>query len=258
MKSFLASGEPPPCTVINPDASGPFLITCDHASHLVPMALGNLGLTDADLTRHIGWDIGAAAVARGLAQRLDAWTILQNYSRLVIDCNRPPGHPTSIPPVSEHTEIPGNIGISADEAALRRATIFDPYHATIAAHLDGRAAAGRASILVTMHSYTPIYAGTARAMHAGVLYNRDTRLAGPLLRRLRAESGLIVGDNAPYSAAGDTDCGINIHGEDRAVPYVEMEVRQDLIADEAGQAEWIERLARLLPLAAAEAGLLSA
>ncbi len=254
MTHLLAPGEPGAFEILNPGAQSAWVITCDHAANRVPEMLGKLGVTDADLARHIGWDIGAAAVTRGLAARLGAWSILQNYSRLVIDCNRFPGHETSIPTISEHTEIPGNRYVGDDEAARRREEIFDPYHAAIAAHLDERAADGRPTLLVTMHSYTPIYAGQARFIHSGVLYNHDSRLALALLRHLRAEPGLEVGDNAPYSATDNSDYGVNVHGERRGIPYVEIEIRQDLIEHEAGQNEWIERLARLLPLAAQDAG----
>jgi predicted N-formylglutamate amidohydrolase len=252
MPPLLAPDEPAAFEVLNPTAAGPWVLTCDHASNRVPRALGTLGLTQSDLARHIGWDIGMAAVTRALAAHLDAWSILQNYSRLVIDCNREPGHPTSIPVISERTEIPANINLSPEAAAQRQRDIFHPYHAAIAAHLDKRAAAARPTLLVTLHSFTPVYDGAPRAMHAGVLYNRDTRLAHALLRGLRAEPNLIVGDNEPYAVTDDSDYGVNVHGADRGLPHVEIEIRQDLVADAAGQGAWAERLARLLPAAMEE------
>jgi predicted N-formylglutamate amidohydrolase len=249
MLPILAADEPAAFTVMNAAAAGPFVFTCDHASNRVPRALGLLGVNEGDLARHIGWDIGAAAVTAGLAARLDGWAILQNYSRLVIDCNRPPGVPSSIPVRSEATDIPGNIGLSAVQAEQRRAEIFAPYHGAIESALEARAARGQASILVTVHSSTPVYAGDAREMHAAVLYNRETRLPRALLQLLRAETGLIVGDNDPYSVSDESDYGINVHGEKRGLHCVELEIRQDLIADAAGQDAWVERLGRLLPLA---------
>ena len=196
-------------------------------------------------------DIGAAAVTRGLAERLDAWAILQTYSRLVIDCNRRPDVPSSIPVRSENTDIPGNVGLGEADAAARRIEIFEPYHAQITNLLDARAKAGRPVLLLAMHSFTPIYDNAARPMHAGVLYNRDPRLSLALLALCCGEEpGLVVGDNAPYQVSDETDYGVPVHAEPRGIPHVELEVRQDLIADEKGQAEWIERLARLLPLAA--------
>lgn len=255
MKALLAPGEPGPFEVINTTAASPWVLTCDHASNRVPRCLGKLGVTDANLARHIGWDIGAAAVTRGLAARLDAWAILQNYSRLAIDCNRPPGAPSSIPVRSEHTDIPGNLGISAGDAERRRVEIFAPYHDAIAAQLDARVAAGRTAFLVTMHSFTPVYDNAVRPMYAAVLYNREKRLAHALLHLLRAEPGLVVGDNEPYSVDDHSDYGINVHGEHRGLPCVEIEIRQDLIADREGQAIWIDRFARLLPAAACVAGV---
>jgi predicted N-formylglutamate amidohydrolase len=243
---LLAPDEPSAFTIVNAHSVSPWVITCDHAGRRIPRALGTMGVSEAERARHIGWDIGAAAVARRLAARLDGWAILQTYSRLVIDCNRPPGVDSSIPTRSENTPIPGNEGIDEAAAAARRAEIFDPYHAAIAAELDARKAAGRPAVLVAMHSFTPVYDGIARPMHAGMLYNRDARLAHALLDGLRAEPGLVVGDNAPYCVSDESDYGIPVHGERRGLPHVEIEVRQDLIAEADGQAEWAERLARLL------------
>lgn len=184
---------------------------------------------------------------------LDATAVLQTYSRLVIDCNRSPGHPTSIPQVSELTAIPGNAALSDLERATRRAAIFDPYHAAIAARLDARAAAGRRTVLIAMHSFTPVFKGVARRVEVGVLYRHETALSRIMLELLRAEGGAIVGANEPYAIAGDSDYTIPAHGEARGLDHVEIEIRQDLIADGAGQAAWARRMARLF--AAAE-GLL--
>jgi predicted N-formylglutamate amidohydrolase len=254
--ALLADDEPPPFEILNAGGAGPWVIICDHASNRVPRALGTLGLTDAERARHIGWDIGAASVTRGLAARLDAWAILQNYSRLVIDCNRKPGVESSIIARSENTDVPGNIGIVDAERELRRQAIFDPYHAQIAAMLDARQAAGRRTLIVSMHSFTPIYDGKYRPMQAAVLYHRDPRLSRALFHLLEAEPGLVVGDNEPYHVSDETDYGVPVHAEGRGLPHVEIEVRQDLIEDAAGQAEWVERFARLLPLAAGDLGLL--
>jgi len=243
---LLAPDEPSPFTIVNANAASPWVITCDHAGRRIPRALGTLGVSEAERARHIGWDIGAAAVTRRLAARLDGWAILQTYSRLVIDCNRPPGVPSSIPTRSEHTPVPGNAGITEADAAARRAEIFEPYHAAITAELDARAQAGRACVLVAMHSFTPVYDGDVRPMHAGMLYNRDPRLAHALLDAFRGEADLIVGDNAPYHVSDESDYGIPVHGECRGLLHVEIEGRHDLIADETGQTKWAELLARLL------------
>ncbi len=255
MTKLLGPDEPGPFQILNPLAASAWVITCDHASNRVPRALGTLGLPESERARHIGWDIGAAAVTGGLVARLDAWAILQNYSRLVIDCNRPPGVASSIPVRSENTVIPGNVGITPEAALARRVALFDPYHAAITTELNVRQIAARPARLVAMHSFTPVYEGVARPLHAAVLYHRDTRLAQALLRRLAAEPGLVIGDNDPYRVTDESDYGIPVHGEQRGLPHVEIEIRQDLIAHGAGQAEWIDRFARLLPAAARDAGV---
>jgi predicted N-formylglutamate amidohydrolase len=255
---LLAADEPAPVTVNNEHGRSPFLLVADHAGNSIPRALRSLGLTETERRRHIAWDIGIAAVSRRLADALDATLIQQNYSRLVIDCNRTPGSPTSILETSELTPVPGNVGLSDGDQAARVRDIFLPYHGRIEAELDRRRQAGQPVALISMHSFTPVYQGVTRPWHAGVLYNRDRRLAGLLLPLLQREAGLVVGDNEPYDVTDATDYTIPVHGERRGLPHVAIEVRQDLIAAAAGQRAWSARLARLLPqayreLAAAEA-----
>ena len=250
---LLAAGDPAPVRITHGDASSPFLLVCDHAGRQRPAALGNMGVAAADWDRHIAWDIGAAGVCDSLAARLGATCIAQAYSRLVIDCNRTPGHPTSIPPVSDATPIPVNAGLAAAAAAQREAEIFAPYHAAIAETLDRRARAGVRNVLVAMHSFTPVLAGVARPWQAGVLYNRSPGLSRALARLLQAE-GFLVGDNEPYRLSDDSDYTVPVHAERRSLPYVELEVRQDLLATAEGQRAWAARLARLLPLALDAAG----
>jgi len=244
---LLAEDEPGPYEVVEGGRS-PYLVVCDHAGRRVPRALGALGLTEQDLERHIAWDLGAAALSRRVASALDGWLILQNYSRLVIDCNRPLTSPDSIARRSEDTLIPGNRDVSAEEAALRASTIFTPYHQRIRTELDRRTAEGLSSVLIFMHSFTPTYRGVDRAWHAGVLHHRDARLALPVLAALRQEPALVVGDNQPYAASALTDYGLIEHGEARGLLHVELEVRQDLLATNEGLDAWAERLARVLTL----------
>ena len=246
---LLDAGDPDPVRVLRPEGGADFLLTADHAGRAVPRTLGDLGVHQGEWERHIAWDIGIAAVTERLSAALDASAVLQNYSRLVIDCNRRPDWESSIPTISEHTEIPGNRGISATEREARRREIFDPYHREIAALLDRRVAAGRRTVLVAMHSFTPVFKGETRNVEVGVLYNRDARLASIMLDLLRAEGDLAVGDNAPYAITDTSDYTVPTHGEMRGLPHVEIEIRQDLIADPAGQDEWAARLTRLLPLA---------
>lgn len=244
--SLLAADEPEPAEVLRADAAAPFLLTADHAGRAIPRGLADLGLSAAELARHIAWDIGIAAVTRRLSAALDAPAVLQHYSRLVIDCNRPEHAASAFPEVSEATVIPGNSGLDEAAKAARRASIFAPYHAAIARAIEAR---GRV-IYVALHSFTPVYLGQVRHMHVAVLYNRKPRFSRVLAALLQAEPGLVVAENEPYRVSDDTDYGVPVHAERRGLDYVEIEIRQDLIQDEAGQAEWAERLARLLPLAA--------
>jgi len=245
-QSLIAADEPPPFEVVESRTPSPYVIQCDHASRRIPRALGTLGLAECELERHIAWDIGAAAVARHLAEALDGWLVLQNYSRLVIDCNRPLEHPDSIAERSEDTAIPGNQGLRPDQAKQRAASVFVPYHARIRRELDERAAQGTPAILIFMHSFTPTFRAVSRPWHAGVLFHRDRRLAAPLLEALRREPELHVGENEPYAAGPLTDYGLMEHAERRALPYVELEIRQDLVETASDQRAWAERLARLL------------
>jgi len=243
---LLSADDPPPFELSPGTAEARYVITCDHASRRIPRALGSLGLEAADLERHIAWDIGAAAVARGLARVLDATLVLQNYSRLVIDCNRAPGRPDSIAKTSEDTRIPGNETVPPEEARARAVEIFEPYHACIRAELDRRAAARLPTTLIFMHTFTAVFRGVGRTWHAGVLHLRDARLAQPVLASLRSDPALVIGENEPYAASELTDYGLVEHAEKRGLPYVELEVRQDLLRDESGVASWTERLARVI------------
>jgi predicted N-formylglutamate amidohydrolase len=247
--SLLAADEPAPVTVHNENGLSPFLIVADHAGNCMPRALGRLGISETDCERHIAWDIGIAAVSRLVADALDATLVQQNYSRLVIDCNRAPGSEESIPEISERTPVPGNIGLSEGGKAARVREIFRPYHDRIESELDRRRQAGRPAALIAMHSFTSVFMGVARPWHAGVLYNRDPRFAHLLMALLKREEGLVVGDNEPYSVTDASDYTIPVHGEQRGLHHVAIEIRQDLIADDKGQRAWGALLPRLLPQA---------
>ncbi len=244
--ALLGADDPPPTHIANPTGNSNFVIVVDHASARIPRCLAALGLPTAELSRHIAWDIGALAVAEEVASRLDAPLIAQNYSRLVIDCNRDPAVDSSIPVLSEYTEIPGNVGLTAADRAARRRAIFDPYHDCISKLLDERQAAGRLTILIAQHTMTNIFCGAARDMHAAVLYNRDRRFAGLMLEALRSDSQLLIADNEPYFVSDATDYTIPRHGEARSIPHVEIELRQDLVTEAAGQQEWSQRLVTAL------------
>jgi predicted N-formylglutamate amidohydrolase len=251
--TLLAADEPLPFEVAGREGRSPFVVTCDHAGRRLPRALGSLGLSAAELATHVAWDIGAGGVARRLAATLDAFVACQVYSRLVIDCNRPLAAPDSIVTLSERTVVTGNQNLAPDAAAARARELFHPYHDQIRSELDRRRQKDLPSVLIAVHSFTPVFLEKARPWHVGVLFNRDARLAEPLLQLLRAEGDLVVGCNEPYAASVQTDFSIVHHAEDRGLPYVEIEIRQDLIADEAGQIAWAARLARLLRAASPSA-----
>jgi predicted N-formylglutamate amidohydrolase len=242
---LLGHEDVPPIHEHNAAGRSPFLLICDHYGRLIPKQLGDLGLTEGELTRHIAWDIGIAGVAEALSQQLDAHLIAQRYSRLVIDCNRPPHTASSIPLISEATTIPGNDGLARAAAEARRMQIFDPYHRRIGEIIEGRLHAGMPTVLVSLHSFTPVYAGIARPWHIGTLYHRDTHLPPRLLKLLRAEADLVVGDNEPYAVSDETDYTIPVHGEMRGLMNTGIEIRQDLISDQAGEKSWADRLARI-------------
>lgn len=242
---LLAPDEPSAVLVENEHGRSPFVIVCDHASRRLPRSLGHLGLSEEELSTHIAWDIGAAQVARLIAKELDAVLFLQQYSRLVIDCNRPLGAPDSIPELTGGVVVPGNQTLGIEAVQNRVQSIFKPYHDCIAAHLKHRRPT-RPHILLSMHSFTPELYGVRRPFHAGVLYNVDRRFALPVLDMLRADATLVVGENEPYAADEKTDYSIIAHAEKNGHPYVEMEVRQDLITDRAGQQAWAERLVPIM------------
>jgi predicted N-formylglutamate amidohydrolase len=243
---LLAPGEPSPVLEERTHGRSNFVIVVDHAGARIPARLGRLGLPDSELQRHIAWDIGALGLARAMSEALDAPLIAQNYSRLVIDCNRNPAMPTSIPEISEYVAVPGNLECSATQLAARRMEVFEPYHDRIRALLEERRSAGRPTILIAQHTMTDVYKGVRREMHGAVLYNRDRRFAGLVLDMLRREPELTFADNQPYFVSDETDYTIPTHGEARALPHVEIEIRQDLVSEEPGQRDWARRLVAAL------------
>jgi predicted N-formylglutamate amidohydrolase len=243
---LLGPDDPPAFCVERPTGASAYLLTADHAGRQLPRSLGSLGVSSEALATHIAWDIGVAQVARLVSERLDAWLIVQSYSRLLIDANRPPRTAQSILTLSEYTRICGNEGLTEADVEQRENEVFLPYHACIRAELERRLHAGRPVALCSLHSFTPSFKGVVRPWQIGVLYNRDARLAHALLALLREDPELVVGDNEPYSVSDETDYTVVIHAERRGIPYVEIELRQDLISDELGQQSWAGRLGDLL------------
>ena len=234
---MLTAEELAPVNVYNERGSSPFLIVADHAGNSIPRCLRRLGVPETEIERHIGWDIGIAGVCRVLADALDATLIMQNYSRLVIDCNRPLDSDALIPEISELTPIPGNIGLSAGEKSTRVREIFQPYHGRIDTQLAG-SQANRPTALIAMHSFTPAFKGVPRSWHASVLYNRDARLARLLMPLLQGENNFVIAENEPYDVSDDSDYTIPVHGERRGLHHVGIEIRQDLIIGVEGQQQW--------------------
>ncbi len=241
---LLSPLEPPAFEECWPEnIAHPALLACDHASSRVPLLLGNLGLSLADLEGHIAVDIGAAALTRKLAALMQVPAVLSGYSRLVVDCNRHLTDPSAFPESSDGVVIPGNQRLSDDQRNVRTAALYRPYHAAVASGL-ARLAAWPA--LVAIHSFTPALNGAARPWHVGVLWDTDSRIAGPLLEALRSDSALSVGDNEPYSGRHPAGYTIDAHAESRGLPHVSIEVRQDLLLTLQGVTHWATLLSNAL------------
>jgi predicted N-formylglutamate amidohydrolase len=251
-RPLLAPDERTVAIVRNPGASSPFLLLGDHAGREIPQSLAGLGLPQAELDRHIAWDIGVAAYGAVLSQVLNAPFIGQRFSRLVIDCNRDPDRPDAIPEVSDGAAIPGNRALSPAARQARIDEVAVPYHAAIAAELDARAARGLPTTIVSLHSFTPSMNGADRPWRFGVLHAGNSPYSRAVLACLRADFGEArVGDNEPYRM-DEVDFTIPHHAGSRGLDYLELEVRQDLLAAPAGQAEIAATVARILPQALAE------
>lgn len=252
---LLSPDDPPAFQHFNRAGRAPLLLLCDHAGNAVPRRLNRLGVT-AKLLRdsHTAWDIGAGAVTRALAERLDAPALLGCYSRLVIDLNRPIGDPTSIPEVSDGIVIPGNQNLSDAAAERRAAELFWPYHQAISNTIAQEWRHGPAPVVVVVHSFTPQFGGQYRPWQLGILWNHDPRLSAPLLDWLRRHHPeLCLGDNQPYSGR-EIGFTLDQHAAAAGLAHVALELRQDLIADAAGQARWAELIGTALAAVLAAAG----
>ena len=245
---------PVPFEDFNPEGAAPLLLVCDHASRFLARGLGTLGLSDAELARHIAWDIGIAEVTRGLARHLDAPAVLSRFSRLVIDPNRALDDPTLIPQISDGVLIPGNQDLAPGDIQARIDAFHRPYHEAIERALDALVARGPAPAVVSMHSFTPVIEGVERPWHVSILWDADPRLAQPLMARLRAQ-GIPVGDNEPYTARDGHGYTLFEHAMPRGLAHVLIEIRQDLIDTHHGAVAWTDRLADSLRVVLENAGV---
>jgi predicted N-formylglutamate amidohydrolase len=246
----LLAGEDDPVVIVNEAGRSPVLLLSEHAGRRIPKALGSLGLPASELERHIAWDIGAEGLARGLSEKLDAALVLQRYSRLVYDCNRPPESPGAMPEVAESTPVPGNRDLTAEQRDARTEALYRPFHAAVARLIDEREARRQGTILVTVHSFTPVFKGVPRTLDLGLLHDSDARLADRLLQAFETEPDLVVRRNDPYGPQDGVTHTLLLHAIPRGLDNVMLEVRNDLIADAAGEQRMAERLAPLLSRAA--------
>ena len=245
-ESLLGPADPPPFRLVDRRAASRYLVVADHAGNAVPACLRGLGLEQDVLQRHIAHDIGSRALAKLVAEALQASLLLANYSRLVVDLNRYLHDPTAFMPLSDRVVIPGNQQLTAEQKQRRAAAIHTPYHRAIASLLDGLVQQGSQPVLISLHSFTPALENQRRLWHIGVLWDQDPRIAVPLLARLRQHPELIVGDNEPYSGRHPSDHTMSEHGKGRGIAHICLEVRQDLLADGDGISRWGALLAAAL------------
>ena len=233
-----------PFETLNPEGRGRLLLVCDHASNEIPENYDDLGLEPDHLRDHIAWDIGAAELTRALSEAFDAPAVLARFSRLLIDPNREPDSPTLIPAASDGVAIPGNSEIDPSERDRRIKSFYAPFHDAVAAQVAKMKAAGTVPLVIGMHSYTPVMNGQPRPWQAGLLWNRDPRLATAFLEAFK-ERGIQAGDNEPYSGR-DLYHTMEIHGAAHGLPQATLEIRQDLIGDAHGVAQWADLLQDIL------------
>ncbi|NNF52551.1 MAG: N-formylglutamate amidohydrolase [Gammaproteobacteria bacterium] len=244
---LIGPEDPPPVEVLNPESDSKVLLVCDHASRSFPAAMNKLGLDDLALDRHIAWDIGAGAVTRLLAARFDATAVLAGYSRLIVDYNRKLDDPTAFPEISDGIMVPGNQGLSKEARIARVISFYEPYHEAISAEIEAALSSGVYPAIVSIHSFTPMFAGRARHWKIGVLWDKDPRIPTPLIGGMRKRVGDdCVGDNEPYSGRDPHDFTVDNHAETRGLPNVSIEIRQDLIDSDEGVTEWAGHLGDVL------------
>jgi predicted N-formylglutamate amidohydrolase len=243
---LIGPGDPPPFMTYNDHGAAQVLLAADHASPFFPAAMNQLGLADWVLERHVAWDIGSDQLTRYLADELDAQAVLAGFSRLIVDPNRKLDDPTAFAQVSDGIAIPGNLDLDEAQKALRAQSFFEPYHGAISARLDGFLARGIVPAFISVHTCTPVFDRVVRPWHIGVMWDRDPRIAVPMMENLRRMEGVCIGDNEPYSGRHPHDFTIDFHAEPRGLPHVGLEVRQDLVKTDDGARKWASILADAL------------
>ncbi len=228
-----------------PQGKGHFVLLCEHASNFIPNNYNMLGVSSDNLHKHIAWDIGALDTAKILADILDAPLIYANYSRLLLDLNRELTAHDSIVGKSEDIEITGNLSLS-DSERLQRQQLYAPFHDLAESIISDKLQLGTPPLVISIHSFTPVYHGISRSWHVGVLSQHDRRLADALLAIFRKDNALCVGDNQPYAPADGVYHSMQLHGEKHGLPCVMLEIRNDLITDSTSQAHWATRIAQAL------------
>jgi predicted N-formylglutamate amidohydrolase len=241
--AMLGPADPSPFELVNPDGKAPCLIVCDHASHVIPESLGDLGVAPAHRYEHIAWDIGAAVMARRLAERLDAPAVLAGFSRLVVDCNRYLDDPSAFVHTSDQVAVPGNIAMTDSERAQRVAQIYRPYHNAIDDALERFDEAGVTPAVIAVHTMTAQMRGRElRPQQFTMCWARDDRMALPVMDRLRAPGDIVVGDNLPYGMDLGEDYTVPEHAMRRGLPHLQYEVRQDLVTADDDAVAWADRI----------------
>jgi predicted N-formylglutamate amidohydrolase len=224
----------------------PVLVVCDHASRQIPAEMKNLGMSEAELATHRGWDIGAGAVARELGSLLGVPVVLASNSRLVVDCNRTLDDPTAFPQVSDGVPVPGNAELTAGDREARANAFYWPYHHAIRDQLTGLEKLAPAPALIAVHSFTPELDGFKRPWHVGALWDKDSRIAMPFMGAFADHPDIVVGDNEPYSGRHPADFTLDHHAEAEGLPHLAIEIRQELIATQSGAAHWAKILFSVL------------
>lgn len=250
----MSSSQTPATILVNQHGDSRLILICEHAGNFIPSHLNSLGLDAPSLTRHIAWDIGAEGVARALSALLDAPLVLQRWSRLVYDCNRPPSAPDAMPERSEVTEVPGNRRLSMEERAWRIQHLYEPFHDAIAGLLDAAQRRGAEPAVITIHSFTPVYKGQPRGVEVGLLFNADGRLAKKMAEHSHLLPAAAVRLNEPYGPKDGVLHTLTRHAEPRGLLNVMIEIRNDLIATEAEQERWAGRLAEMIRVCLASPG----